>query len=222
MSALTSPLTPTPSNPMIPSEIALLPRPLAADGLSVGQLVSKDSKLNPSDLFDRDYDDVGCKWYKDVVILSTKTNTFTTSLGGTLLVQNPLDSDTEMGTIEAEEMRVRSLKDPNDALSKRLATGDTYPWIKEQVQKGDVGFVVAVREVTNASYKRATLRDAGNGNWEVVREVGGEVRDGKRRDSGLDVQTGSKRDAVGVIMKRVIVEGDHVTLGDELSTELFE
>jgi hypothetical protein len=56
----------TSSNPVPPSvipELALLPRPLAAENLPVGQLVSKDSKLNPSDLFDRDYDDVGCKWY---------------------------------------------------------------------------------------------------------------------------------------------------------------
>jgi hypothetical protein len=127
-----------------------------------------------------------------------------------------------MGTIEAEETCVRSLKDPHAALSKRLNTGDTKSWVKEQAQKGNVGFVTAVREVTNASYKRATLKDLGNGTWEVVREVGGEESDGKRRGSSLDVQTGSKKDAVGVSMRKVIVNGVDITLGDDMSTEMFE
>jgi hypothetical protein len=119
-------------------------------------------------------------------------------------------------------MYVRSLKDPHAALSKRLSTGDTRSWVKEQSQKGDVAFVIAVRQVINASYKRATLKGLGNDTWEVVREVGGEWSDGKRRGSGLDVQTGSKKDAVGVTVRKVIVDGDDITLGDEMSTELFE
>ena len=119
-------------------------------------------------------------------------------------------------------MYVRLLKDPHAALSKRLNTGDTKSWVKEQARKGNVGFVTAVREVTNASYKRATLKDLGNGTWEVVREVGGEGSDGKRRGSGLDVQTGSKKDAVGVTVRKVVVDGDDITLGDEMSTDLFE
>jgi hypothetical protein len=56
-----------------------------------------------------------------------------------------------------------------------------------------------------------------------VREVGAaETGSGKRRDSGLDVATGSKRDVVGVVVRNVVVEGDKVTLGDdEMGTEYW-
>ena len=202
-------------------ELSILPTPIAADDLPVGQLISKDGKLNPNSLLDRDYDDCGGRWYKDVVILSTKTKKFLASLGGVHLVDKPLEPDTEAGTIEAEEERVRLLKDPNAALAKRLKAGDTMSWVKEQAQKGDVGFVTAIREVKNASYKRATFEPAGLNQWSVEREVGGEGENAKRRDSGLDVQTGSKRDVVSALVRKVVVDGDQIILGDEMNTELF-
>lgn len=202
--------------------MAILPTPLAAGKLPVGQLVTKSSKFNPTTLEDKDYDDGGCRWYKDVIVLSNSTGTFNESLGGAHLVQKKLDADTSVGTIEAEEMHIRLLKNPENALAKAVGSPEASQWIKENAGQGDVGFVTAIREVVNASYKRARLVDIGGGNWEVVREVGHEGADGKRRDSGLEVQTGSKRDVVGVIVRKVVIEGDEIKLGEETGTSFWQ
>jgi hypothetical protein len=184
-----------PLSPSIIPDLALLPQPLPAADLPCGQLVSKKSKHNPTNLEDRDYDDIGTLWYKDVIFFNTEDGRFVESFGGTHLLQKPLDKGTEAATIEAEEQRVRLLKDQDEA-----------------------GFVVAHRQISNASYKRARLFDVGNGNYEVQREVGGEDKAGKkRRDSTLEVKnTESKWDTIGVIVKKIIVEGDQVKLGEEL------
>ncbi|KAF2703087.1 hypothetical protein K504DRAFT_508495 [Pleomassaria siparia CBS 279.74] len=212
------------SAPLSPSavpDLALLPAPLASNALPVGQLVSKAAKLDPTTLEERDYDDVGTRWYKDVIKVATSDGRFIASLGGVLLVQYPEDG-TEVGTIEAPHQRVRLLKDADAALQKVVSSDETKAWLKEQAQKGDVGFVVATREVTNASYKRAKLVDVGNNNWEVHREVGSENKStGKRRPSGLEVDTGSKTDVVGVVVRKVVVEGDEVKLGAEIAAEFW-
>lgn len=203
-----------PLSPSAVPELTILPQPRAADKVLVGQLVSATSKHDPALLEDRDYDDVGSRWYKDVVLIDPATNKFKESLGATLYIQKPQEG-VEVGTIEAREMRVRLLKDPASALKKVVQHEDTKKWVLEQAKNGEVGFVTAVREVTNASYKRAALVDRGAGNWEVVREVGGEGTDGKRRDSGLEVETGSKKDVVGVLVTKVLVQGGELKLGEE-------
>jgi hypothetical protein len=123
----------------------------------------------------------------------------------------------EAGTIEAEEQRVRLLKDADAAIKKVWQDNEAKQWIKEQ---GEAGFVVSTRQVSNASYKRAKLVDVGNNNWEVMREVG-EDKSGKRRDSGLPIDTNSKWDVVGVVVRKIIVEGDDVKLGEELGAEYW-
>jgi hypothetical protein len=67
------------------------------------------------------------------------------------------------------------------------------------------------------------LVDVGNGNYEVVREVGGEDNSGKkRRDSTLEVRnTDSKWDTIGVIVKKIVVEGDKVRLSEELGVSYW-
>lgn len=199
-------------------ELALLPKPLAPNALPVGQLVSRTSKLDPTTLEDRDYDDIGTRWYKDVIIFETESGRFVESLGAAHFVKKPGDGK-EAGTIEAPEQRVRLLKDPAAALKKALQTDEAKQWLKNN---SEAGFVVAAREVTNASYKRAGLVDRGNNNWEVVREVGGAGGDGKRRDSGLDVRTGSKVDVVGVLVKKIVVQDGETTLGEELDTSFWQ
>ncbi|KAF2106566.1 hypothetical protein BDV96DRAFT_617277 [Lophiotrema nucula] len=205
-------------------EIAILPTPLPADSLPVGQLVTKSSKLNPTTLEDRDYDDIGTRWFKDVILVDSSTGKFTESLGGTRLVQKKPDGKNEVGTIEAEEMRIRLLKDASASLKRALESPPAAKWVQEQVSQGEeIGFVTGVREVSNASYKRARLVDVGAGNYEVIREVGGETKEGKRRDSGLDVQTGSKKDIVGVIVQKLGVDGDSLSLtGQELGAQFWE
>ncbi|OAL04423.1 hypothetical protein IQ06DRAFT_313647 [Phaeosphaeriaceae sp. SRC1lsM3a] len=209
-----------PLSPSIIPDLAILPRPLPAADLPCGLLVSKSSKHNPSVLEDRDYDDIGTMWYKDVIFLDSESGRFVESFGGTHLVQKPLDKGTEAGTIEAAEQRVRLLKDADVAIKKVWADEEAKKWIKEQ---GEAGFVVAHRQVANASYKRARLHDIGNGNYEVVREVaGGEDKSGKRRDSSLEVKnTDSKWDTIGVIVKRIVVDGDDVKLGEELGVSYW-
>ncbi|KAH9882351.1 hypothetical protein J1614_000587 [Plenodomus biglobosus] len=207
-----------PLSPSIIPDLAILSRPLPSEKLPCGQLVSKASKHVPKALEDRDFDDIGTRWYKDVIFFDATTGQFTESFGGAHLVQKPLDEGTEAGTIEAEEQHVRLLKDADAALQKVWRDEEAKQWIKSQ---DEAGFVVAQREVLNASYKRARLVDVGNGNWEVIREVGGEDQTGKRRDSGLPVETNSKWDVVGVVVRKIVVEGDEVKLGDELGAEYW-
>lgn len=157
--------------------------------------------------------------YKDVIFFNAEDGHFVESFGGTHLLQKPLDKGTEAGTIEAEEQSVRLLKDADAALQKVWQDEEARKWIKEQ---DEAGFVVAQRQVSNASYKRARLVDIGNNNWEVVREVGNEDAAGKRRDSGLPIDTNSKWDVVGVVVKKIIVEGDDVKLGDELGAQYWK
>lgn len=150
--------------------------------------------------------------YKDVIFFNAENGRFIESFGGTHLVQKPLDKGTEAGTIEAEEQHVRLLKDAEAAIKKVWEDEEAKKWIKEQ---DEAGFVIAHRQVSNASYKRARLVDVGNGNWEVIRDVG-EDKSGQRRDSGLHIETNSKWDVVGVIVRKIVVEGDSVKLGEEL------
>lgn len=156
--------------------------------------------------------------YKDVIFYETSSGRFIESFGGTHLVQKPLDQGTEVATIEAEEQRVRLLKDADAALQKVWQDEAAKKWIKEQ---DEAGFVVAHRQISNASYKRAKLVDVGNGNWEVVREVGGEDQSGKRRESGLPIDTNSKWDVVGVIVKKIVTDGEAVKFGEELGAEYW-
>jgi hypothetical protein len=143
--------------------------------------------------------------YKDVISFNSENGHFVESFGGTHLLQKPLDKGTEAGTIEADEQHVRLLKDADAAIKKIWQEQD------------EAGFVVAHRQVSSASYKRAKLVDVGNNNWEVVREVGNEDASGKRRDSGLPVETtNSKWDVVGVVVRKIVIEGDDVKLGEEL------
>ena len=152
-------------------------------------------------------------------MVSTSDGRFTTSLGGVHFVQQPSEEE-EVGTIEAESQRVRMFKDQDKALLKALSTDEAKKWLEEQ-KDGDVGFVVATREVTNASYKRARLVDRGNGNFEVVREVGGEGQGGKRRPSVLEVQTNSKNDVVGVVVRKVVIDEGNLSLGAELGADFW-
>lgn len=208
-----------PLSPSIIPELALLPQPLPAADLPCGQLVSKSSKYNPTALEDRDYDDIGTMWYKDVIFYNTEDGRFVESFGGTHLLQRPLDKGTEAATIEAEQQHVRLLKDAEAAIQKVWADGAARKWIKEQ---GEASFVVANRQLANASYKRARLVDVGNGNYEVVRELGWEGKSSKRRDSALEVNnTDSKWDAIGVVVKKIIVDGDQVKLGEELGVSYW-
>lgn len=217
-SHLSEPLSPS----LIP-ELTLLPVPLAPASLPCGLLVSPSSKHTPTTLTDRDYDDVGTRWYKDVIFLSRSTGAFTESFGGTHLLEKPLAADQEAGTIEAEEQRVRMLKDPESSLKKLWAEDEqAREWIRQHAGEDKAGFVTAVRALGNASYKRAKLVETGLGNWEVVREVGGEGKKGGRRDSGLEVRpTNSKMDVVGVVVRRIVMEGDDVGLGGELGAEYW-
>lgn len=208
-----------PLSPSIIPDLALLPKPLNSTALPVGQLVSKTSKYDSAVLEDRDYDDVGTRWYKDVIVFDAESGRFLESLGAAHLLQKPLEKGKEVGTIEAESQHVRLLKDSDAALQKVVRDGEAREWLKENKE---VGFVVAIREVTNASYKRARLVDVGAGNFEVRREVGHEGQGAKRRDSGLDVQTSSKTDIIGVVVREVVEQGGVYTLGDELEASFWE
>lgn len=208
-----------PLSPSIIPDLALLPKPLNNTTIPVGQLVSRTSKHDPSTLEHRDYDDIGTKWYKDVIVFDSESGRFLESLGGAYMVQKQPGEGAEVGTIEAESQHVRLLKDADAALKKALQEEEAKAWLKENKE---AGFVVAIREVLNASYKRARLVDLGGGNYEVRREVGHEGQGGKRRDSGLDVQTNTKTDIVGVVVREIIESNGEYSLGDELEASFWE
>lgn len=210
----------TPLSPSIIPDFALLPKPFENTTISVGQMVSRASKHDPSTLEDRDYDDIGTKWYKDVISVDSESGRFIESLGGAYVVQKPLEESREVGTIEAESQHVRLLKDADAALRKTLRDEKARKWLEENKE---AGFVVAIREILNASYKRARLVDVGAGNWEVRREVGHEGQGGKRRDSGLDVPaTHTRTDIVGVVVREIVANDGEYTLGDELEASFWE
>ncbi|KAF2448523.1 hypothetical protein P171DRAFT_214228 [Karstenula rhodostoma CBS 690.94] len=213
-SSLEAPLSPS----TIP-DFALLGKPLPNTAIPVGQLVSRSSKHDPSMLEHRDYDDIGTKWYKDVIIFNSESGRFLQSLGGAYIVKTQLEEGVEVGTIEAESQHVRLLKDANAALNKALQDDKAKAWLKENKE---AGFVVATREVLNASYKRARLVATGAGNYEVRREVGHEGQGGKRRDSGLDVQTNSNTDIVGVVVREIVENNGEYSLGEELEASFWE
>ncbi|KAL5456841.1 hypothetical protein PMIN06_003688 [Paraphaeosphaeria minitans] len=212
----------TPLSPLTIPDLALLPRPLNNTTIPVGQMVSRTSKHGPSMLEHRDYDDVGTKWYKDVISFDGESGRFIESLGGAYMIQKQPGEGNEVGTIEAESQHVRLLKDADTALKKALQDETAKAWLKENKE---AGFVVAIREVLNASYKRARLVDIGAGNFEVRREVGHEYRGqgGKRRDSGLDVpETHTKTDIVGVVVREIVENNGEYSLGDELEASFWE
>jgi hypothetical protein len=56
-----------------------------------------------------------------------------------------------------------------------------------------------------------------------VRDVGGEDKAGKRRDSELDVEgTNSKWDIVGAVVRKIVIEGGGVKLDEEMGVEFWK
>jgi hypothetical protein len=68
-------------------------------------------KHSPAALADRDFDNIGTCHYKGVVFCNAEDGRPTDSFGGTNLVQKSTKHDLATGTIEAEEQRMRLLKD---------------------------------------------------------------------------------------------------------------
>ncbi|KAF2279930.1 uncharacterized protein EI97DRAFT_429699 [Westerdykella ornata] len=203
----------------IPRELDILPQPLAVSSLPVGQLVSPSAKLNTSVLADRDFIDVGDRFYKDVVLIDGKTGRFKESLGGVRLIEKPAPGD-EVGVIEAMEERIRMLKNDAEAFAKVLSRDEqARGWIEKRMDSGEeVGFVTSVREITDPRYKHAMVQETATGGmWEIELESPFSQEKGpkKRRDSGLDVVTGSNTDVVGVIVKKVVREGGDLRLSEE-------
>jgi hypothetical protein len=59
--------------------------------------------------------------------------------------------------------------------------------------------------------------DVGDGKREVVREVSGERDSGKSRVSRLYIKnTNSEWDILGVLVRKIIIKGGDVELGEEL------
>lgn len=203
----------------VPRELDILPQPIAASVLPVGQLVSPSAKLNTSVLADRDFVDVGDRFYKDVVVIDGKTGKFKESLGGVRLIERPAKGD-EIGVIEAMEEMIRMLKNDTEAFAKVVdEDAEARKWIEKRLDGGEeVGFVTTVRQVTDPRYKHAMVQETGTGGmWEIELESPfSQARtQKKRRDSGLDVVTGSDVDVVGAIVKRVVREGGELRLSEE-------
>lgn len=144
----------------------------------------------------------------------------TASLGGSLFLERPAEG-TQLLSLEAENTIVRALKDTSTALKTVCSTPEAQAWLRQQVQAGeDVYFVSAVQEAKNASFKRASVIDAGNGLVKVSREIEQTGQGGVRRDSGLEVPTGTKNDALALELRRVVLTDETGQLSAELGDAL--
>jgi len=213
-------------------QLHLLPKPLPRGSYTVGTLLIKPSTssnpLSPSVLGDRDYDDTHTvEWYKDILSLAP-SGTFIKSLGANLFLPKQ-EPETQLVSLEAERMSIRTLKDYEGTLGRVTGTPDAEVWLKEQVKAGEeVYFVSAVKEVKNASFRRASVKEAGNGLVEVKKMAQTETQpDGERRDSGSDLGLGTtaKSDVIAVeLMKVLVTEQDGklaVKMGEVLNGNLW-
>jgi len=219
--------------------LTLLPRPTASTVHTVGQLLAPASRIDATSLTDRHYDDTFfVPFYKDIIAL-TPSETLAASLGGVLLLPAP-EAGGSLVQLAAEKMEVRALKDPQGALELVAKGPSAQAWLKLRLAEGkEVGFVTKVQSVRNASWRRCSTVDVGNG---MVR-VKGQRRESRADDDAVDMgdrlqkvdsktgeeleiasPTGSKNDVLAVELRRVVLkEGDggeaQVQLGEVVSQE---
>lgn len=150
---------------------ALLPKPLSADTLYVGQLLT--DPLHPErDSFYPDaahavIDDLNDFHiqlrYKDLYSLDTEGR-FMTNYGAKFDLGR-IYRQPNLLTVKAEQMIQRSSQSPSQAFQAVCGDSEARIWMSEQIKAGKPLYIVlGLTELQNATFKRAKLRDAGASN----------------------------------------------------------
>lgn len=149
----------------------LLPKPLPADLLTVGQLVTHP--LHPerdcfySQAAHEEVDDLNDYHiqlrYKDVFSVDSEGR-FITNYGAKFDLGRVFRQPNLL-TVKAEQMIQRTSQHPSHAFQAVCNDAEAQTWISEQVKAGKPLYIVlGVTELKNAAFKRAKLSDAGASN----------------------------------------------------------
>jgi hypothetical protein len=150
---------------------ALLPKPLPADALVVGQLLT--DPLHPErDSFYPDaahsaVDDLNDFHiqlrYKDLYSVDTEGRFMTTY--GAKFDLGKIYRQPNLLTVKAEQMIQRTSQSPSRAFKAVCNDPEARTWMAEQIKAGKPLYIVlGLTELKNATFKRAKLHDAGASN----------------------------------------------------------
>lgn len=150
---------------------ALLPKPLPADVLSVGQLVT--DPLHPErdsfypDKAHSEIDDLNDFHiqlrYKDLYSVDNEGR-FMTNYGAKFDLGR-IYRQPNLLTVKAEQMVQCTSQSPSKAFQAVCGDPEARVWMAEQIQAGKpLHIVLGLTELKNATFKRAKLRDAGASN----------------------------------------------------------
>jgi hypothetical protein len=150
---------------------ALLPKPLPADSLVVGQLVTEP--LHPErecfypDKAHEEVDDLNDFHiqlrYKDLYSVDTEGR-FTTNYGARFDLGR-IYRQPNLITVKAEQMIQRTTQSASGAFQAVCNDPDARIWMVEQIKAGKPLYIIlGLTELQNATFKRAKLRDAGASN----------------------------------------------------------
>ncbi|KAF2652056.1 hypothetical protein K491DRAFT_71241 [Lophiostoma macrostomum CBS 122681] len=191
----------------------LLPKPLPADEVTVGQLLihplhpEKDGFL--SQAASAEIDDLNDYHiqlrYKDLFSVDQEGR-FMTNYGAKFDLGR-VYRQPNLLTVFAEQMIQRDSQHPIRAFQAVLEDPQAREWITRIVQAGkEIYIVMGVTELKNAVFKRAKLQDAGASNRlnELPIEKGAKVPKAVRRDSTLGLGTETKVSGVfGMDVRKV-------------------
>lgn len=154
----------------------------------------------------------------------------TSSLGANLLLPRQAP-ETTLVLLEAENMSVRTLKDPQGVLKRVCGPSEAAIWLKAHKEAGEeVYFVSAVKEVKNASFRRASLIDAGNDMVKVRKLIQMEAAaqgEGLERVNSagsdiMDIGSSAKSDVIAVEVRKIIAKDGGVELGEIVEKSLWD
>ena len=146
----------------------LLPKPLPADVVVVGQLLTHPLHPEQDSFYpDKAYAEVDDLndfhiqlRYKDLFSVDTEGR-FMTNYGAKFDL-GKVYRQPHLLTVKAEQMIQRTSQDPSQAFQAVCNDADARLWVYEQVKAGQPLYIVlGVTELKNAVFKRAKLHDAG-------------------------------------------------------------
>lgn len=174
----------------------LLPKPLPADEVTVGQLITHPLHPERDGFYSQqahaeidDLNDYHIQLrYKDLFSVDTEGR-FMTNYGAKFDLGR-VYRQPNLLTVIAEQMIQRTSQHPTRAFQAVLEDPEARQWIYDIVKDGKEFYIVmGVTELKNAVFKRAKLQDAGASNRlsELPLEKGAKVPRAVRRDSTLGV-----------------------------------
>ncbi|KAF2267264.1 hypothetical protein CC78DRAFT_93927 [Lojkania enalia] len=191
----------------------LLPKPLPADLITVGQLVTHPLHPERDSFYSQkaheeidELNDYHIQLrYRDVFSVDSEGR-FMTNYGAKFDLGR-VYRQPNLLTVAAEQMIQRTSQDPRRAFEAVCEDPEAQEWILERSKEGkDFYLIVGVTELKNAVFKRAKLQDAGASKRlnELPIEKGANVPRAVRRDSTLGLGTEAHLSGVfGMDVRRI-------------------